>query len=55
MANEKKMKKVTFTLPVDLYISYKKVMLDLHTTPTADLRRHLQEVVDKAATEKAGE
>ena len=52
---EKKMKKVTFTLPEQLYIDYKKALLDMRTTPTADLRRHMQGVVEKAKDGKAGE
>ena len=45
---DQQMRKVTFNIPDELYAEYKKVLIDLRTTPTADVRRHMAEVVEKA-------
>jgi hypothetical protein len=38
--------KVSFNIDRDLYSEYKKTMIDLKTTPTADLNRYIALVVD---------
>jgi|GEM_PF-1657314 hypothetical protein len=40
--------KVSFNVDRELYAEYKKTMIDLRTTPTADLTRHIKKVVDEA-------
>ena len=47
--SEQKMRKVTFNIPEDLYAEYKKALIDMRTTPTADIRRHITKVVEEAA------
>jgi hypothetical protein len=48
--------KVSFNIDRELYAEYKKVMIDLKTTPTADLYRYIDFVVndpENSATAKA--
>jgi hypothetical protein len=44
--------KVSFNIDRELYSEYKKIMIDERTTPTADLTRHIKQVVDEAKTTK---
>lgn len=39
--------KISINVDRDLYIAYKKEMLDLHTTPTADINKHVRQVAEK--------
>ena len=48
------LKKVTFTVRSDLYAQYKKVLIDLKTTSTADLRRHIAAIVENNNSNKEG-
>ena len=45
MENNKK--RVEFKVPEELYIEYKKCMIDQRTTPTADFIRHMMKVVEQ--------
>ena len=44
-------KKVTFNVDEELYLEYKKIMLDKRTTPTADLNKHIRKVVEENTNE----
>ena len=48
-------KKVTFLVDEDLYCEYKKVLIDKRTNPTADFKRHMQNVVDNHYPSKTEE
>ncbi len=50
--NDKEYTKVTFRVPSDLYAEYKKVMIDNHTTPTADLNRHIANIIENHTKQK---
>lgn len=43
--NNKEYTKVTFRVPSERYAEYKKIMIDNRTTPTADLNRHILDVL----------
>ena len=48
--------KISLNIDRELYSEYKKIMIDLRTTPTADLTRYIDFVVQKSensATAKA--
>ncbi|WP_457945413.1 hypothetical protein [Caproiciproducens sp. LBM24188] len=47
---EKKRRQVSFNIDDNLYIEYKKLMLEERTTPTADLTRYIQKRVNKGAS-----
>lgn len=42
---------VCINFPEELYREYKKIMIDEHTTPTADMNRYMQERVKNARAE----
>lgn len=47
MANENKIR-VNVNVPEDLYIAYKKVLLEKRTNTTYDIIRHMQNTVDQS-------
>lgn len=48
MKEEKKRKVVTFNTDEYFYSEYKKILINQKTTPTADLNKHIQKVVEES-------
>ncbi|MBK5200324.1 MAG: hypothetical protein JJE21_02200 [Spirochaetaceae bacterium] len=53
--NEKEITKVTIRVPSELYVNYKRTLLDLKTNTTYELLAHIREVVDNSKYSKKTE
>ena len=52
---DKTRRQVSFNINDNLYIEFKKLMLEERTTPTADITRYIQKRVDEASQDKKEE